>query len=340
MSKKETKELFPKSILKWVGGKHSIIKNVISNFPDEINNYHEIFLGGGTVLFSLLYYQQLKKIKINGNIYAYDYNLQLINLFNDIRDNPIELFDELSKIIEEYKKIKIENQAKDYKKIERRKLKKNPKKGESIYKYEKKYKPTNIQEALHDKESYYYWIRKQYNDLISSNIHDLKISALFIFLNKTCFRGLYRVGKDNTTKKIGFNVPYGNYKNPSIIEKDKLNNISSLIQNVTFIHSDFSHSLKNIKKGDFIYLDPPYVPEKKDSFTSYTNDNFNGEKHQNLFDKIKSIDEKFLMSNSYVKFVKDNFKSEKFKIEVITVRRSINSKNPESETKEVLIKNF
>ena len=86
---------------------------------------------------------------------------------------------------------------------------------------------------------------------------------MFIFLNKTCFRGVFRIGPN------GFNVPYGHYVNPEIINKEHLFEIHSLIQNVIFQVADFNVSLANIQSNDFIYLDPPYVPEKKNSFVLF-----------------------------------------------------------------------
>ena len=153
-----------KPILKWVGGKTQIIDKLIDNFPKEIDNYHEIFLGGGSVLFAFIYCINQKKVKLNGNIYAYDLNKPLIYVYKNIQTKHEELYIELKKLINEY------NQSLEDKSENNR----NPK---------------NINEAKTSKESYYYWIRNCYNSL---NINE-KISpfgsAMFIFLNKTCFRG-------------------------------------------------------------------------------------------------------------------------------------------------------
>jgi DNA adenine methylase len=157
---------------------------------------------------------------------------------------------------------------------------------------------------------------------------------MFIFLNKTCFRGLYREGPN------GFNVPYGNYKNPNILNKEHLKNINKLIKNVKFKNYDYKKSFTNIKKNDFIYLDPPYAPENETSFVKYNKNGFNIDEHKNLFKLCNQLNEKFIMSNSNVKLVIDNFNNNKFNIHTIECKRRINSKKPQTKTNEVIILNF
>lgn len=292
-----------KPFLKWVGGKSQIIDNIISKIPKNINNYHEIFLGGGSVLFAILSLQKEKKITIKNKIFAYDINSSLINVYKRVQNNKEEVF----KYIESY--------IKEYDKITTLIVNRNP---------------SCIEEAKTSKESYYYWLRNKYNNVDKDSI---ECAALFIFINKTCFRGMYREGPN------GYNVPYGHYKKtPTIITKDELNNISDLIKDVEFIHSDFKNSIKNIEDNDFIYLDPPYVPENSKSFVGYVADGFNLEMHKLLFNEIKKINNsKFLMSNAKVDLVIENFKE--YNCDDIIARRAINSKNPESTTLEVLIYN-
>ena len=91
-----------KPILKWVGGKTQIIDKIISEFPKEMNNYHEIFLGGGSVLLALLSYVKKDIIKINGYIYAYDINEPLIYMYKNIQSNHNEVYEEIQKIIDEF----------------------------------------------------------------------------------------------------------------------------------------------------------------------------------------------------------------------------------------------
>lgn len=301
---------YPKPIVKWVGGKTQIIDKIVSELPRELNNYHEIFLGGGSVLFALLTEFNNNKIKINGNIYAYDLNEPLIYLYKNIQINHIELYNEIQKLITEFN---------------------------SCGNGEINRKPKNINEAKISRENYYYWIRSEYNNLLSNEKKTIIGSAMFIFLNKTCFRGVFRVGPN------GFNVPYGHYNNPEIINKEHLDEIHVLIQNVIFECCDFTKSLKNIELNDYVYLDPPYAPETNTSFVGYTENGFTIDDHNNLFNlihKLTGTNIKILLSNSDVCLIRDNFTNEKYIITSILCKRTINSKNPQSKTKEVIIKNY
>jgi DNA adenine methylase len=305
--------IIPKPILKWVGGKTQIIDKIIIQFPKEINNYYEIFLGGGSVLLALLTYIKNDIIKIHGNIYAYDLNEALIYTYKNIQSNHNELYDELVKIITIFNSCPINDN------INR--------------------KPTDIEEAMTNKENYYYWIRSEYNKLSSDDKKTIIASAMFIFLNKTCFRGVFRVGPN------GYNVPYGHYNNPEIINKNHLDYINLLIQNVIFECLDFNVSLNrdNFEIDDFIYIDPPYAPEKTTSFVKYTDNGFDINNHHKLFILIHRLTQnniKLILNNSDVSLIRDNFTNEKYNITSILCKRSINSKNPESKSKEVMIKNY
>ena len=296
---------FQKPFLKWVGGKTQIINNVMEKFPAVIENYHELFLGGGSVLLALLTLQKEGKITINGSIYAYDINAPLINLYKHVQQNKDTLFNFVDKYVKEYG---------------------------SLTGTEKNTKPKTIAEAKTSKESYFYWIRKLWNS--ESDKTTVESAAMFLFLNKTCFRGMYREGPR------GFNVPYGNYKTPKVIIKDEINAISVLIKDVQFIEKGFQDSIKNATEGDFVYLDPPYAPENNTSFVGYVVNGFNLDMHAELFTEIKKLDEincKFLMSNAKVEMVEEAFAD--FTREDIVARRAINSKKPGSKTTEVLIYN-
>lgn len=300
--------LIVKPFLKWVGGKTQIINKLIESYPKQINNYHDIFLGGGSTLLALLSYVKNNKITVLNRVYAYDINNDLINVYKLVQTKPNELYKKIKKITEEY--LLCNNSE----------INRNPQTKE---------------EALTSKESYYYWIRNKYNTLPLNKKNDIIGSALFIFLNKTCFRGIYRVGPN------GFNVPFGHYKTFNIIDKKTLLFISDLIKDVIFECIDFKKSLLNVKVGDFAYLDPPYAPEKSTSFVKYNYDGFNIENHLELFklcEQMRLNKINFIMSNSYVKLVVDAFPKDKYLLEVIECRRAIHSKNPANKTNEIIIK--
>ena len=261
LSSTEDEFEYTRPIIKWVGGKSQILENVLNKFPKNINVYHEIFLGGGSVLIGLLTYANKNLIKIN-KVIAYDLNETLINLYKNLQKNHIELINKLDEIIKDYNESNKDDEE----------IKANR-------------KPKNLTEAKTSKESYYYWIRNNYNKMTQQEKNNYIGSAMFIFLNKTCFRGLYRTGPNR------FNVPYGHYNNPSIYDDDNIKEISELIKNVEFVVSDFSNSIIRAKKKDFLYLDPPYLPEKETSFVSYNLEGFNIDKHNQLFNLCHQLKE-------------------------------------------------
>lgn len=297
-----------KPILKWVGGKTQILETLFANFPKEINNYHEPFLGGGSVLLALLTSIKSGKIKVSGTINAYDINEPLIYVYKNIQQRHTELYAILQTIIGE--------------------LNACPEEGTLNR------KPKTFEEATMSKENYYYWCRGRYNSLTAEEKRSSLGSALFIFLNKTCFRGVFRLGPN------GFNVPYGHYKNPEIINKEHLDELHLLIQNVRFECMDFVSSISQLVAGDYVYLDPPYAPETATSFVGYTENGFGIDKHNELFALIHRITERFMMSNADVAMVRSNFPDGVYTTETVLCKRSINSKKPESKTNEVFIRNY
>jgi DNA adenine methylase len=303
-----------KPILKWVGGKTQIIDDVLSFFPKTINNYHEPFLGGGSVLLALLSQIRDGKATVTGTIYASDLNPYLIALYTNIQSNVDNLILEAKALIEEYEKIT----------------------GTEV-----KRKPVNEEEARGSQESFYYWIRSKFNAFGFEEKKSARGSAMFLFINKTCFRGVYREGP------TGINVPFGHYKNPGIMDEDHVRAVSALIRNVVFTCQPFVASVAkatvaNATAGDFVYLDPPYAPKDVNSFVAYTKEGFDIDEHKSLFKEIHALSAKgikLVMSNAEVKLVTDAFPEPTYKTKIISCRRAINSKDPADKTNEVLIIN-
>jgi DNA adenine methylase len=298
-----------KPFLKWVGGKTQIIDEILSHFPLEIDNYYEPFLGGGSVLLGLLSRQKDGKIKVNSKIYASDLNSNLIALYKNIQSNPDSLINEVKLLTQDFTRCTgtVVNRA-----------------------------PKTKEEAMTSQESYYFWIRSRFNTMTQTERESPKGSAMMLFMNKTGFRGLYREGPK------GFNVPFGNYKNPTVLDEIHIRQVSLLIQNVTFTCQSYEDVLKLPKAGDFVYLDPPYAPENETSFVGYTSEGFNLDNHKGLFKECNKLTEKgvtIVMSNAAVPLVTSSFPTTHYATKVITCKRSINSKNPEAKTNEVIITN-
>ena len=189
----------------------------------------------------------------------------------------------------------------------------------------------------HTKEFYYKvreWDRKDnFNDL-----DPVTKAARFIYLNKTCFNGLYRVNK-----KGYFNTPIGSYKNPNICDAQTILANSFALKNTIIQNSSFENVIKFAKKGDLVYLDPPYYPLNKTSnFTSYSEFEFLEDKQQKLFDIFYQLDKKgclVVQSNSDTNFIKNLYAN--YDIQIVNANRFINSKSSgRGKISEVVIRNF
>ena len=238
-------------------------------------------------------------------VYISDKNLELINTYKTIKDNV----DILIKSLKE-----MENQ----------------------------YIPMNNE----DRKVYYYERRSEYNNLkINIEENNIRKAALFIFLNKTCFNGLYRVNK-----KGEYNVPMGAYKNPKICDEENLKNVSLALKNLKIIYADYRESKDFIDDKTFVYIDPPYRPLNiTSSFTSYTQNDFCDKEQIELANYIDSLNEKgakVVISNSDPKNTNenDNFFDDLYKnynINRVKANRMLNSKpNSRGEISELLITNY
>lgn len=283
-----------KPLLKWVGGKSQILKQVMSVFPSEIQSYHEPFVGGGSVLLEVLRRKSVGMLIIQGKICAYDVNPTLIAFYNNVKYHAHELISELESLI--------------------------PQGGEIT-------------------KLYYYEIRTRFNSFTIEERQSICGSAILLFLNKTCFRGLYREGPN------GFNVPYGNYKNPAVYVKDHILQVSSMIADVEFTCCRFEDALDMscLQRNDFAYLDPPYAPQNTTSFVGYTIHGFNLQHHERLFEICKQMSDcgvRMAMSNAHVPLVVQAFPTPSFKLRTLTCRRAIHSTKPNTTAMELIITNF
>jgi DNA adenine methylase len=268
-------------VLKWVGGKRQLLKEIGKYIPSKYSTYYEPFLGGGAVLFAL----QPNKAVVN------DINEELINVYTVIRDNLEELIEDLKKH-----------------------------KNEAGYYYE-------IRE----------WdrVKKKYHQL-----SDIQKASRIIYLNKTCYNGLFRVNQQGE-----FNSPFGRYKNPNIVNEITLRAVSNYFNKakITFKCGDFEETVKGIRKGSFVYFDPPYDPVSESAnFTGYDKGGFTRDEQvrlKRLCDKLNSRNIKFLLSNSATGFILELYKD--YNITIVKANRAINSKGDKrGEVNEVLVRNY
>ena len=222
-------------------------------------------------------------------VYISDKNLELINTYKSIRDDVGILIKLLKEMEEQYTSLNNEN----------RKL-------------------------------YYYEKRREYNNLkINIEENNIEKAVLFIFLNKTCFNGLYRVNK-----KGEFNVPIGTYKKPKICDEENLKNVSMALKKVKIVYADYRESEEFIDNKTFVHIDPPYRPLNiTSSFTSYTENDFSDEEQIELAEYIDILNKKgakIVISNSDPKNnnIDDNFFDELYKnynINRVKATRMLNS---------------
>jgi len=176
--------------------------------------------------------------------------------------------------------------------------------------------------SLHQNDSeYYYQVREMKVDTLS----DVQRASRLIFLNKTCYNGLYRVNR-----KGMFNVPFGKYKSPRIIDVNILLAANRALQRAVLIRAGFEVVLENARPGDFVYFDPPYFPVSRTAnFTDFTNQPFSTGDHErlaNIFDELARRGCLVMLSNSDTPYVRELFDGYRAGMVSLTANRSINSK--------------
>lgn len=238
-------------------------------------------------------------------VYAFDINIDLINSYNVIKNDVEELIINLKQMETEY-----------------------------------------LQLEQEERKNYFYNIRDEYNNYeLEENEQNVQRAAQFIYLNRTCFNGLYRVNKNGK-----FNVPVGSYKNPTICDEENLRQLSQLIQNVQFQYGDYSRSMEYVTENTFVYFDPPYRPLNVTSrFTSYTKEDFNDDNQRELAEFYRELNEqnvKLMLSNSNPKNTnkEDTFFDniyQGFNINQIQASRMINANSSgRGKISEILVTNY
>ena len=292
-----------KPFLKWAGGKSQLLKEIEQYYPfdnTKITKYAEPFVGGGAVLFDVLSKYDLEEVYIS------DINKELINTYQNIRDDIDELVDSLSIMQNEFIPLDTDNRKK------------------------------------------YYLTKRERSNFLKVNGDEtinIEKAALMIFLNKTCFNGLFRVNK-----KGFFNVPMGAYKNPLICDEKNLRAISKKLQNVKIVCGDYRKSAEFIDRNTFVYFDPPYRPlTETASFTAYTENLFCDSEQIELaefVDRMNQRGAKVVVSNSDPKNsnVDDDFFDNIYsmhKIKRVEATRMINCNSAaRGKINELLISNF
>jgi DNA adenine methylase len=188
-------------------------------------------------------------------------------------------------------------------------------------------------------EDYYYKLRNVDRTKAYTKWSKVRKASRTIYLNKTCFNGLYRMNS-----KGQFNVPFGFYKNPKIVDGYNLKACSLLLQNTEIVLGSFLEIENRVKEGDFVYFDPPYVPiNQTSSFTKYYKDDFDYDMQfelKELCDRISKKKVNFMLSNSYTEFVEKLYKKS-YDFKKIKAIRAINCKgNKRGKINEVIIKNY
>ncbi len=302
-----TTERQAKPFLKWAGGKGQLINQIKEFLPSEFVSNKRIEKYFEPFLGGgAVFFWLAQEYKMN-KAFLYDINPEIVTAYQVIRDSVGSLIAELRVLDKEYK---------SFSKIGR--------------------------------EDFFYSCRSNYNEFISKKIrnHVIRRSALMIFLNKTCFNGLFRVNSQGL-----FNVPFGKYENPKICDELNLLAVHEVLKNAEIECADFSRCLDKADKNSLVYFDPPYRPiSKTANFTGYIKEGFNDSDQRRLkeiCDKLTRRDAKVILSNSDPKNndIEDNFFDNLFKrnytIERLKATRMINCQaEGRGAINEILVMNY
>lgn len=298
-----------KPFLKWVGGKRQLLNKFQELYPIELKNKKIKNYFEPFVGGGAVFFDIAQNFEIE-NAYLYDINEELILTYRVIQKDVNRLI-------------------------------------EFLYRFDKQYKKLTGEK----KKAYYYEMRENFNlqrfniDYKNYSENWISRAAQIIFLNKTCFNGLFRFNS-----KGGFNSPMGKYANPKILDEQNLLNVSKLLEIATIKSADFKQVKTDIQNNSFVYFDPPYRPiSKTASFTSYSKFNFQDDEQiqlAGLFYDLHNQGSKLMLSNSDPKNTDpedDFFESiySNFNISRVNAKRSINSDaSKRNSIKEIVVTNY
>ena len=195
-----------------------------------------------------------------------------------------------------------------------------------------------LDEAMwEDGKKYYYSLREHYNDKLMKAEYDVELAALFVFINKHCFNGLYRVNGKGL-----FNVPYNNSRRTSV-DESIIMEVSKYLQGITIMDGDFEEACEGAGQGDFVFIDSPYAPLNPTSFESYTKEGFDIESHRrlsNLFDKLTNRGCYCMLTNHNTELINELYSGKGYRRDVVSVKRMINSDAPKRVGEEIIICNY